>query len=275
MATATPSRLTTPRDFELFTALVMSPLTVAQLVKLSRTFAAGPFTSTRTLLDRLQRLRLGGWIRRWPLAIARRGGGAPDYYKIAPQGLRLLYGEEARPPTKQFFAEVAVAKHFHMYSLGDFLVHTAVAAHARGFRMVDVHPENTFIADVNGERLIPDHRFDLVNESGKRYRYLIELDNSTETIYSKRHEQETWHRKIRLHEAHQDQCPDRHRVVVVTTRSRMRLKNILTLAALLAKNPQRTLFVGTYLDDYLAVDDAAGQTCLVDHQQKLVRLLPE
>jgi hypothetical protein len=60
MATATPARLTTPRDIELLTALVMSPLTVVQLVKLSRTFAAGPFTSARTLLDRLQRLRLPG-----------------------------------------------------------------------------------------------------------------------------------------------------------------------------------------------------------------------
>jgi hypothetical protein len=174
MATAAPSRLTTSRDVELLTALVMSPLTAAQLLKLSITFTAGPFTSRRTLLDRLQRLRLGGWVRRWPLALARRGGGAPDYYKITHQGLRLLYGEEARPPTKQFFAEVAVAKHFHMYSLADFLVHTALAAHARGFRMIDVHPENTFIAEVNGERLVPDHRFDLMNESGERYRYLIE-----------------------------------------------------------------------------------------------------
>ena len=166
MATAAPARLTTSRDVELLTALVMSPLTVAQLLKLSRTFAAGPFASTRTLLDRLQRLRLGGWVRRWPLAVARGSGGAPAYYKDAPQGLKLLYGEEAAPPTKQFFAEVAVSRHHHLHSLAEFLVHTAVAAHREGFRMVDVHPENTFVAEVKGERLVPDHRFDLVSMGG-------------------------------------------------------------------------------------------------------------
>ena len=79
MASAAPLALTTSRDVELLTALVMSPLTVVQLLKLSGTFDAGPFPSERTLLDRLQRLRLGGWVRRWPLAIARRGGGPPDY----------------------------------------------------------------------------------------------------------------------------------------------------------------------------------------------------
>src|SRR3954465_9699924 len=98
MATATPSRLTTSRDFELLTALVMSPLTAAQLLKFSRTCAAGPFTSPRTLLDRLQRLRLGGWVRRWPLALARRGGGAADYYTITPQGPPPFVWGENRPP---------------------------------------------------------------------------------------------------------------------------------------------------------------------------------
>ncbi|HUY33169.1 MAG TPA: replication-relaxation family protein [Pirellulales bacterium] len=253
----------------------MSPLTVAQLLDLSRTFPAGPFSSIRSLLDRLQRLRLGGWVRRWPLAIARRGGGAPDYYKITPSGLRLLYGDEARPPTKQFFAEVAVARHHHMHSLAEFLVHTAVAAHPKGFRMIDVHPENTFVADVAGELLVPDHRFDLVNSEGQRFRYLIELDNSTETIYSAKHEKETWHRKIRLHDAYQDQCDDRHRVVVVTTRSRARLDNILNAAAQLVRNPLRTLFIGTYLLDYLATTDAAFRPCLFDHRHRMVSLLPQ
>jgi hypothetical protein len=274
MATATPLRLTTSRDIELLTALVMSPLTVAQLLKLSCTFRAGAFPSQRTLLDRLQRMRLAGFVRRWPLALARRGGGAPDYYKIAPLGLKLLYGEEAKPPTKQFFAEAGISRHHHLHSLAEFLVHTAVTAHARGFRMVDVHPENTFIAEVKGERLIPDHRFDLVSTTGERYRYLVELDNSTETIYSRKHEHETWHRKIRLHEAYQDQCGERHRVVVVTTRSRARRDNILGAADRLARNQDRTLFVGTHLPDYLAVDDAAMSDCFLDHRGHPVSLIP-
>lgn len=274
MTTAQPARLTTSRDIDLLTSLVMTPLTVAQLLKLSQTFAAGNFPSTRTLLDRLQRLRLGGWVRRWPLAIARRGGGAPDYYKITPAGLRLLYGEEARPPTKQFFAEVAVARHHHMHALAEFLVHTAVAAHTHDFRMIDVHPENTFVANIAGEQLVPDHRFDLVNDAGQRFRYLVELDNSTETIYSAKHEKDTWHRKIRLHDAYQDQCSERHRVVVVTTRSRARLDSILSAASQIIRNNHRTLFIGTHLPAYLSIDDAAVEESFVDHRKDSVSLIP-
>jgi hypothetical protein len=56
-----------------------------------------------------------------------------------------------------------------------------------------------------------------------------------------RHEKDTWHRKIRLHDAYQDQVHERHRVVVVTTRSKARLAHILDAAASFVKNPQRTL----------------------------------
>ncbi len=142
---------TTSRDVELLTSLVMAPLTTAQLLKLSETYAAGPFRSPRTLLDRLQRLLHGGFIQRFPLAIVSlRGGGLPHYYKLTPAGLRLLYGEEARPPSKQFFAPVAVARHYHTHALSQFLVATAVAAFRNGFRMQEVYPENTCILDVSG-----------------------------------------------------------------------------------------------------------------------------
>jgi len=225
------------------------------------------------LLDRLQRLAAGGFVRRFPLAIAAdRGGGLPHYYKLTPAGLRLLYGEGATPPSKKFFSPVAVGRHHHTHSLSEFLVATAVAALRHGFRMHDVHPENTLILDVNGERLIPDNRFDLLGGDA-RYRFLIEQDCSTETIHSAKHD-DTINRKLRLHDAYQDACGERHRVVFVTTRSRSRLTNILAAAAAVVRNPQRTLFLGVYLPDFIAATDPVGEPLFLDHRGRRHALLP-
>jgi len=267
------SVFTTSRDLELLTSLVMSPLTTAQLLRLSETFAAGPFVSSRTLLDRLQRLTRGGFVHRFPLAIlSGRGGGLPHYYKLTLAGLRMLYGEDARPPSKQYFAPVAVARHHHMHSLSEFLVTTAVAAHRHGFRLSEIYPENTLILDVNGESLIPDTRFDLVGPGG-RFQFLIEQDCSTETIRSKRHD-DTIHRKLRLHDAYQEQAANRHRVVFVTSRSRQRLTHILDTAASVVRNPERTLFLGVYLPDYVQSVDPIGESLFLDHRGRWHTLLP-
>jgi hypothetical protein len=268
------SIFTTSRDIELLTLLVMGPLTTTQLLKFSQTFTAGPFRSVRTLLDRLHRLAAGGFVRRFPLAIASaRGGGLPHYYKVTPAGLRLVYGEDARAPSKQFFAPVAVARHHHTHSLAEFLVTTAVAAHKHGYRLHNVHPENTLVLDVNGERLIPDTSFDLASQ-GSAFRYLIEQDCSTETIRSAKHD-DTIDRKLRLHDAYQDLSGERHRVVFVTSRSRERVKNILTAAATLVRNPQRTLFLGVYLPDFLNAADPVGEPLFLDHRGRQHAFLPD
>jgi hypothetical protein len=267
------SVFTTSRDIDLLTSLLMAPLTAAQLLKLSQTFPSGPFRSPRTLLDRLQRLSAGGFVRRFPLAIAPlRGGGVPHYFKLTPSGMRLIYGETARAPTKQFFAPVGVARHFHLHCLSEFLVTTAVAAYKHGFRMHDVHPENTLVLDINGERLLPDTRFDLRGPSA-RYRFLVELDCSTETIRSTKHD-DTIHRKLRLHDGHQDQAIERHRVVFVTSRSRERLANILDAAATVVRNPERTLFLGVYLPEYIGAADPVGEPLFIDHRGRTHALLP-
>lgn len=267
------SVFTTSRDIELLTSLVIGPLTTAQLLKLSETFAAGPFRSLRTLLDRLQRLTRGGFIHRFPLAIlSARGGGLPHYYKLTLAGLRMLYGEDAQPPSKQFFAPAAVARHHHTHSLSEFLVTTAVAAHRHGFRMTDIYPENTPLLDIHGETLIPDARFDVRGTDGQ-FRFLIEQDCSTETIRSTKHD-DTIHRKLRLHDAYQDQIRERHRVVFVTSRSRQRLANILDAATMIVRNPERTLFLGVYLPDYVNAVDPVRESLFVDHRGRRHALLP-
>jgi hypothetical protein len=281
------SIFTTSRDIDVLTSLLMAPLTTAQLLKHSQTFASGPFLSPRNLLDRLQRLAAGGFIRRFPLAIApAHGGGVAHYFKVTPSGLRLIYGEDARAPSKQFFAPVGVARHHHTHALSEFLVTTAVAAHKHGFRMHDIYPENTLVLDIQGERLLPDTRFDLQGErllpdtrvdlqdAPDRFRFLIEQDCSTETIRSTKHD-DTILRKLRLHDAYQDQTGERHRVVFVSSRSRERLVHILDAAASIVRVAERTLFLGVYLADYVNAVDPVREPLFLDHRGQQHALLPQ
>lgn len=62
--------------------------------------------------------------------------------------------------------------------------------------------------------------------------------------------------------------------MIALTRSRARLDSILNAAAKLARNPTRTVFIGTFLPDYLATSDAASRSCFVDHRRRAVSLLP-
>ncbi|MBC8113354.1 MAG: hypothetical protein H7062_03175, partial [Candidatus Saccharimonas sp.] len=60
--------------------------------------------------------------------------------------------------------------------------------------------------------------------------------------------------------------PQRYLVLFVTTRSRDRLTHILDLAGQVMRNPQRTVFVGVALDEYLNSDDPCGAALLTDHR---------
>jgi hypothetical protein len=78
--------------------------------------------------------------------------------------------------------------------------------------------------------------------------------------------------KIRLYDACQDSSAQRFRVLIVTTRSAARLLHILDAAAELVRNPQRSLFYGICLDDYLRQSDALSSRCFRDHSGKGVVL---
>ncbi len=107
-------------------------------------------------------------------------------------------------------------------------------------------------------------------------RFLIELDCSTETIRSLKHD-DTVHRKLRLYEAYQDQSSARIGVVFVTSRSRERLTNILTAAATVVRNPDRTLFLRRLSVGYSqTISGVTTRDCplLLDHRGWQHPLLP-
>jgi len=268
-----PKRHVTSRDIEILVALDRCPLTVEQLLKLSATFESNPFTSPRSVQERLQKLCAAGWVRRWRYATTTRGA-APHYYKPTLLGYRILYGEGAEPIARRQFQEIAIARHHHTMGLADFIVHTAVAADRRHHRIQGFYRENTLKLAVGSESLFPDCAFELASPKGGQFNFLVELDNSTERVRSE-NDTESWNRKIRLYDELQEASfPRRFRVLIVTTRSPQRMNHILETAQETVRNPRRSLFYGVYLPEYLGQVDAVVAACFRDHRGKPVSLLP-
>jgi hypothetical protein len=200
-------------------------------------------------------------------------GSSPFYYKLTLQGLQIVHGKDAKPPTKGYLSEISVARHRHTRSLSDFLVHTFVATKKRNVTLTDFCGENSVRLAVGPEALFPDCCFRLVDPEGHPYNFLIECDNSTETVRSPKH-LESWQRKVRLYERFQDMCGSRFRVLVLTTMSRKRLDHILEVALQEAQNPERLLFYSAFLPEYLSTPDAIAAPCFFDHHRSRVALVP-
>jgi len=240
-------RKITPRDLDILTALDRCPLTAEQLLKLSQTFNS-PFNSPRRVRRRLQALADAGRVRRWPYATAGRGG-SPWYYQLSLDGYRTLYGDDAKPPTKRCLAEIGISRHHHTRCLADFIVHTAVAAHSRGFEMINFHRENTLRLAVGDETLFPDCAFQLSSSDTDPLNFFVELDNGTERLRTGK-DVDSWQRKILLYNQYQDHSPNRFRLLIVNTRSSQRLQHILQLASELTSDPNRSLAYGANLAAY-------------------------
>lgn len=253
--------LLTARDLEILGALDHSPLTAEQLLKLSATFAA-PFTSERRVRERMQQLCAAGRVRRWLYATA--GRGALGYYTLSRLGHQLLHTDGQELAANRAFGPVGIARQYHTHRLADFIVHTAVCAHRAGLRFTGFYRENAFRLSVGTESLYPDCAFQLVTPSGFPFSFFVELDNSTEAVRSDK-DRDSWHRKLRLYDAFQDQTHVRFRVLVLATRSEERARHILDAAKAVMANPQRGLVYAAHLDEVLARAEALTTPCFRDH----------
>lgn len=273
IASSSPLRLVTARDLDILAALDRGPLTAAQLLKNSRAFAR-PFTTERRVRERLFSLCEAGRLHRRQYAAV--GLRAPNYYTLSPLGYRLLHGEDAIPPTKRIFGEVGIAKQLHTYSLAEFVVHTVVAARSAGIGFTGFHRENALRLEVGKEAILPDAAWQLILPGGAAFTFFLELDAGTERIRSDK-ESESLERKIRLYDEYQEISGTPFRVLVATVRESERLSNILSAAATLVRQPERSLFYGISLPRYLAEPHPLTAPCFRDHrggQVALVRGLP-
>lgn len=264
----------TARDLAVLGSLDRHPFTAGQLLRLSKSFER-PFTQERLVRRRLQQLREQGIVRSFPFATVG-PGGAPHYWKLTPIGFRWLYGEEVSLPGRRLFEAVSPGHHHHTQSLGEFLVHTLTALQQHQIAISHFARENSLKLEAGGCTLYPDCVLQLQLPGGRTFHYCVELDNGTERVAS-RLDIESIERKLRGYDAHQSQFsatdPHRYLVLFITTRSADRLRHILAQAASVMRNPNRTVFVGATLAEYLSVDPCK-QAVLRDHRGLKRALVP-
>ena len=260
----------TLRDIDLFAAVERCPLTVRQLRALSVTFRSS-FGSDRRLQDRVAILTEAGLLNRFRYAAAEVAG--QYYYTLTPESYRLLHGQDEPLPSLGIFREAGIARHNHMRMLAEFIVQTFVAAHRDNVQVESFHRENALKLTVADEHLYPDCAFTLRIPARPAFTFYVELDNSTEPLASLR-ERDSWVRKLQFYEKLQDASVSRFRVLGVFTKSTKRLDNLQMLACAQTHNPQRSLFYGVYLPDYLEHASPLFADMFVDHRGLRIALLP-
>ena len=260
----------TARDHEILRVVECCPLTVRQLRALSVTFAT-PFGSERRLQDRLALLTRAGLLHRFRYAAT--DGASQFYHTLSPESWRLLHGQDAELPSPGLFREVGIGRQYHTHRLADFIVRTIVVAHEAQVTIGDFTRENALKLAIAEEHLCPDCSFTLTQPGWPAFRFYVELDNSTEPLTSPT-QRDSWLKKLRFYEALQNRSHPRFRVLGVITRSQHRLTNIAALAASVAANPQRSLFYGVYLPDFLRHPTPLSAPLFTDHRGLHVSLLP-
>ena len=268
---ATANIFLTARDYELLRAVERCPLTVRQLKALSVTFETR-FCSERRLQDRLAQLTRVGLLRRFRYAATE--GSGPFYFMLSAESYRLLHGPDIPLPSPGLFREVGMGRQHHSHRLADFVVRTIVAAQETQVTIENMTRENALRLSVGDEHLYPDGSFTLSVPGRPPFLFYVELDNSTEVLASPR-ERDTWLKKLRFYEALQDGTTARFRVLGLSTRSQKRAENIAVLAASAAANPQRSLFYGTYLPDFLQHATPLTAPLFTDHRGLHISLIPQ
>lgn len=243
------------RDLELLQNVDRCPLTAEQLFQLAAA-TMRPFSELPDLRRRLRKLKAAGLLNCWPYAIATTGR-SPLYFKLTREGYRFLYGEDAPLPRRRHFEQISPGHHHHTLSLAKLLVHICTSAARHGHVVENYARENSVCLKADPFMIYPDGAFVLRRSDGKTFPFCVELDNGTERVRSKL-DVECIERKLRGYDAHQSQFatfdPDRYLVLLVTTRTKQRLDNMLRLASAVMQQTQRTVFIGASLTELLKVD---------------------
>ena len=280
------STLFTSRVKQLLQALERGPRTAAQLLKEGETFCE-PYTNLDFLRRNLQKYIEARWVRSWRYATMERG--ALNYYKLTREGFRLLrQGDDTPEPTASYFAEIPVSRQDHARTLAGVVVHAIVSGHRRGIRLVRSFAENQLSLTLGKELFKPDFQMTLQAPTGEHFRFLIELDNSTEPLDAVDPKRESIGKKISFYERFQDHWlsrwkrsggqgfPPRFRVLFFT-RSNVRVRDMMAVAADLTRWKNRRLCYATTVQDFLADPDAVRAPIFLDHcgyWQSLVAVHP-
>lgn len=278
------NRLTlAPRDRALLRLLSWTPATTTLLFDASSTFEGGPFADDRRLRERLTALASEGFVRSW--ASAHAGGGLQNYYKLTPTGFTALYGPEATPPPRAFFAEIAPSMFAHTIRLAEAIVTIVCASHARRISIVRFYRENELTFAAGNDRVQPDC-FVRLSSGGRTFSFAFEIDTSQESVDSPA--ANSVRRKLAVYHAYQEQTlvgwlaagkqweRPRFRVVFLTA-SVDRAYHILALSRQLQSHrARRFVYAATHVE-FVADPDPLRSPLFLDHfghWQALVDLHP-
>lgn len=265
-----------PRDEALLETIDYHPFTTSQLVCLSKTFNQS-FPDEHTLRRRLRRLAQAGLVKAYPYAVASLGR-SPSYWKLTRAGYRQVHGSDALLPQRRHFQPVSGGHHAHTHALARLLASLLLAVESSDFTMTGFMRENSHTIETSAGSLRPDCRFTLIGPDHTALNFVVELDNGTERIESKQ-DIESIQRKICSYDADQQNLSAfdarRYVVLLVTTRTDIRLQNMLATARRLVSNPQRRLFLGTTLSQLESSTNPLSSKCFLDTTGKKVAMLPQ
>jgi hypothetical protein len=257
-----------------------------QLLEESVTFDE-PYTNLNFLRRNLQKYTDARWIRCFQYATTSRG--TLNYYKLTRDGFRLLHQDDGTPePTASYFAEIPVSRQEHSRALADVIVCAIVAGHRSGIRLTHFCPENQLTLSVDEQTLKPDFQMTLEAPTGQLFKFLVELDNSTEPLEATDPKRESIQRKLVFYERFQEHWlhrwrqrgregfPPRFRVLLFT-RSTQRVRDMLAVARTVSRWRNRRLCYAVTIEEFLAESDAVRAPIFLDHfgcWQGLMQLHP-
>ncbi|HUY90473.1 MAG TPA: replication-relaxation family protein [Pirellulales bacterium] len=260
-----------PRDRSLLTVLSWTPATTTLILRASQTFDGERFQNERRLRERLQRLAEAGLVRSWSTAHA--GGGLQNYYKLTMAGFQSLYGADAAPPSRAFFAEISPALFEHTLALAECIVQTLVVCRSQQIAITRFFRESELSFAV-GERQVQPDCFFQFRADGREFNVAFEIDLSTESVDSPSYR--SIRQKLEIYDAYQAQLLDgwlqngkrwerpRYRVAFLT-RTTERAYNILALAGSASSNPSRRLIYAATQASYLADPANVRSPIFLDH----------
>lgn len=260
------------RDTEILRLLDRTPSTAPLILKASATFDQ-PFDDLRRVRERMQALSSGGFVR--SALISATSAQAASWYRLTPDGFRLLYGADAPLPHKTYFMPMPPSRQEHARWLAEVVVQTMVAAKTAILDLADYRRENSVVLSLGAAKLKPDGSMQLKSRDGREFNFFLELDNGTEPVRSKHH-REHLERKVRFYERLQDAVlakwnrgrrdypPPRYRVLFFT-HSIERQKHLLRTSRLIARNPDRRLVLGISLSEFLSDPNPLRSPIALDH----------
>ena len=118
-----------------------------------------------------------------------------------------------------------------------------------------------------------------IDDDTIRFSRLLEVECSRHTMRSRKHNKKTWQRRARVVDRHADQRIQKHnertRLLTFATRSMKKVESIAELFEQETVNPDRQVYLGTYLQEFLSEPDGLFAPVFVNHKKQRVAALPE